>query len=164
MSFYKDDVVDSHLYVQSCLINSDLIHKNNIANMGLNRGNSIRNELNVQCKSIKDPMKEHFLLRPRFNAKYVCDEITQYSEPFTDDSLGYECNKGFMYELDEFNTYHNYPVCSLRDNNIACCPKNVQIFNNITKRNNEVPMHVRNDILLFKDNIPHLKYNTCQLY
>jgi len=164
MAFYKHDVSNSKLYNESCLLNCDLVEKKEgYVNM-LNDEIRDYTETKTNCETRKDTITEHFLFTDQFDLKYRCDATLPSQSTFNDDCLGYECNKRFMYELDEFNTYHNYPVCTTTDEGIACCPKNVQIFNNITRRNNEIPSRVSDSILLFEDDIPKLQYNTCRLY
>lgn len=60
------------------------------------------------------------------------------------DVIGFAANTGMMYPLDEFNTYRNYPVCRNKydqcqgRNRRICELMNVQIFDNLTRKNNEV--------------------------
>lgn len=165
MAFYQHEVADSKLYEQSHLLNCDLANTRNVSDGFLNRQLADYVTVDTSCAKEKNPDTEHLLITDQFNLKYRCEDATQPTNPFVDNSLGFATNKGFMYGLDDFNTYHNYPVCTKNEHGEACCPKNVQIFRNMTRRNNELPVRAtEQSVLLFDDNIPKLTYNTCKLY
>lgn len=165
MAFYQHEIANSKLYEKSRLLNCDLVNTRNVSEGFMNRQLTNYATVDTSCSKENSPDTEHFLITDQFNAKYRCEDATQPTNPFVDNSLGFAANKGFMYGLDDFNTYHNYPVCTKNENGEACCPKNVQIFRNMTRRNNEIPAReMEQSVLLFDDNIPKLTYNTCKLY
>lgn len=166
MAFYQHDVANSKLYEQARLLNCDLVNTRNVADGFFNKQVTNYATVDTTCRDTKSPDTEHFLITDQFNLKYRCEDATLPTNPFVDDSLGFATNKGFMYALDDFNTYHNYPVCTTKESGeMACCPKNVQIFRNMTRRNHEVPpRETEQSVLMFDDNLPKLTYNTCKLY
>lgn len=116
-----------------------------------------------------DPVLEQKLRTDHLSLQYRCavnkPAVKDYS-----DCLGYACNKDqhnqFAYRLDEFNTYHNYPVCKYRneDSEATCCPENIQIFNNWTKRHNISQVTKdRQELIMEDQKIPLIKMQPCKL-
>jgi hypothetical protein len=166
MAYYRPDTKDSSLYEKSCLLNHDLVNSKRVNESYMNYKNSVHAFATNHCQQIRDTDKEDLIFKDQYDLKYRCKDASLPKVPdFVDNSLGYECNKGFMYTLDNYNTYHNYLVCENTEKGKVCCPKNVQLFRNHTRRNTEIPMH-ESSKLYFNDvdKLPNLTYNVCHLY
>ena len=161
---YEPDVSNSSLYEQSLHVNCVLQTKENekysSINDSLNKSYTEEESTSMRCYIERE--QEQRLRVDQFENKYRCHVDSSNDQDAYDDCVGYECNRGMMYKLDNFNTYHNYPVCKIRDEKISCCPENVQIFDNMTRRNIEIPytrpMH---DLIVDSPIIPKLEYNKC---
>lgn len=178
--YYQADISASDVYNQSmsyqCNLKEQksLLEEKNDINI-LNYSLSF-DKTNMRC--FKNSDLEQKLRTDTFDTAYKCSgpNIPYVRNPSTktySECLGYECNNEaneFLYKLDEFNTYHNYPVCKARndDEQITCCPENTQLFNNLTRRNMafEQPPSQPKDIPALNRyffDIPDLKYNKCYL-
>jgi hypothetical protein len=180
--YHQFDTHDSEMYIRALATHHDLKNKHE---QHRSKTTAAENDHLFNFKDIslvrlnqhKDATIEHNLWTDQYNTnKYkvncaykIYDEMNQgknYS-----DCLGYECNRNhphdFMYLLDEYNTYHNYPVCTMDPNiqTINCCPKNVQIFNNLTRRHYAHPQPARTPVTLFieDDKIPMATMNSCSV-
>lgn len=174
MEYYNHDTTNSDLYNASFSYNCDLKKQkelqDNTNDLGLR--DYALNEDYTYMRCFKDPNLEHKLRSDTFDLKYRCvskDYIRTPSTKLYSDCLGYDCkreNNEFMYDLDEFNTYHNYPVCKYRGTTEAstCCPENIQIFNNWTRRSMAIPQRPKpnNELLMEDTKIPSLTYHTCE--
>tara|TARA_B110000261_G_C13073321_1_gene353074 strand:- start:264 stop:773 length:510 start_codon:yes stop_codon:yes gene_type:complete len=167
--YYTDDIANSYLYDNSvkvdCLSTQIKNQMYLSQNMALNT--SFLDESSTIMRGFIDTTNEHKLKTDTYDNKYRCYEKVSDHGCDYPDYIGYECNTGMLYKLDEFNTYHNYPVCKIRDEQqeITCCPENIQIFDNITRRNIELPSHDEDrDLIIQESHIPQLQYNRCQLY
>lgn len=171
VDYYQPDISNSCLYDQSVNVNCILQTEENAK---YTKWNTYLNESYVEPSSTSmrcfiEPRDEFKLKTDQYLNDYRCHVDSSTNTFEGDDCLGFECNKGMMYKLDEFNTYHNYPVCRFRDENnkeeMTCCPENIQIFDNITRRNVEIPViKPDNDLIMNTPIIPQLKYNKCFLY
>lgn len=169
IDFYKPDVSNSSLYERSidvnCILQNEENEKYTLWNTSLNSAYVEPSSTSMRCFiNTNDELK---MKTDQYLNDYRC-HVDSSSDSFQNDNcIGYECNKGMMYKLDEFNTYHNYPVCKFRTSNseeMSCCPENVQIFDNITRRNIEMPnIKPDNDLIMDTPIIPQLKYNKCYL-
>jgi len=136
------------------------------------------NEDFSHMRCFKESDLEHKLRSDTYDLQYRCIPEKYKRTPSTkvySTCLGYECKRdepnGFMYEMDEFNTYHNYPVCKYREDNnnnsivSTCCPENTQVFNNWTRRSMGFPQPPRadKDLLIEESKIPALTYNECHI-
>lgn len=168
-SFHHPDISNSSLYEKSTAINCLLEKKEDIKYTNVNKllNQSVIEEASTNMRGFIEPVYEQHLKTDQYANKNRC-----YVNPSTDttmnysDCVGFECNTNMMYELDNFNTYHNYPVCKVRENKeVTCCPENIQIFDNITRRNIEIPdSKQRYDLFVNEPIIPKLTYNKCYLY
>lgn len=175
--FHHPDTINSTTYTDSLLLNNqyiqDLEDQYNETNRSASSLFVDKDQFNYKCVDnivLEDKIRKNALLL--FNNKCFvppCKPNKTYSN-----ALGYACNKepnNFLYKLDEHNTYHNYPVCKKNDDNndksITCCPENIQLFNNWTRR--RLPVNTstnkpKKELIMLVDRIPSLKYNECQLY
>lgn len=169
--YHNFDTDNSDIYMQSMLLNCDLKSqkefydkRNDNVVMAYNLS---EDKTHMRC--FKDPVLEQNLRTDIYSLDYKCkndvypmaDKNKVYSQ-----CLGYECNREkseFMYDLDEFNTYHNYPVCKNREGNtFTCCPENIQIYNNWTKRQYAFKKpSIPKPLIMKEEKIPPLTYNEC---
>ena len=163
--YYHPDISNSSLYNKSVDMDCMLQIAESVKYQKLNHkiNNFITEEASTMMREYIDPIYEHKLRTDQYNNQYRCYVNPIVDERFYSDCLGFECNTNMLYKLDDFNTYHNYPVCKVRDNNeITCCPENVQIFDNMTRRNVEIPdTRPKYDLIVDKPMIPKLVYNKC---
>jgi hypothetical protein len=108
--------------------------------------------------------QEHIMQLDQYNLAYRCHKERDEGTKTYSDCIGYQCNREsneFLYSLDEFNTYRNNPV----NQQGVFCPKNVQLFNNWTKRNDQYFVENNNTYPnhYHEEKIPALTYNTCVL-
>lgn len=172
---YAHDVADSDLYKQSLDMGCALHNAKHAAYTHHTRQHASYgvNYDHTRFRGLLDTDREQQFRTDQFDLRYRCppsQEEMQSSRlanaDMPNDDLGYACNKGFMYELDSHNTYHNYIVCKNRDTSIAqtCCPENIQIFNNITRRTIEQDHRKPDNVLFVEDEkIPTLTYSQCML-
>lgn len=168
--FYEIDTEDSSLYEDSLKLHCNM--KDALQNSYYNKNKNISEYSTSYDKTymrcFKDVNLEDMYRKDTFQLKYRCGytEDSSLNNTKYSDCLGYSCNKEqneFLYNLDEFNTYHNYLVCD--DNSMTCCPENIQIFNNWTRRHMPVkPVKPPQDIIMDEQEIPKLTYNKCVLY
>lgn len=176
MEYYNHDTANSAMYNASFLYNCDLRKQKewqDEANDASVRNYALSDD-NTYRRGFKDPNLEHKLRSDTFDLKYRCVSKEYMRTPSTklySDCLGYDCNRNgndFMYDLDEFNTYHNYPVCKFRGTTKAstCCPENTQIFNNLTRRSMAFPQRPKpnRELLMEETKIPSLTYHNCECY
>ena len=173
VDFYKPDISNSSLYDRSvdvnCILHTEAHNKYTSWNTQMN--DAFVEPASTSMRCFINPRDELKLKTDQYLNDYRC-HVDSSTESFKgDDCIGFECNKGMMYKLDEFNTYHNYPVCKVRDTNneadskeMTCCPENIQIFDNVTRRNIEIPqVKPDNDLIMDTPIIPQLRYNKCYL-
>jgi hypothetical protein len=166
--YHQPDISDSSLYNRSIEVNCILQDVENkqymYNNSALNA--SFVNDSSTMMRGFIETTFEQKLRTDQFENKYRCSVESSFDNTTYPNALGYECNTNMMYELDEFNTYHNYPVCKIRENNeVSCCPENIQIFDNLTRRNVELSTHKPlQDLIIEQTIIPGLTYNKCHLY
>lgn len=184
--WHQPDINNSDVYNQSFALNNNLkkalsnderIQTHTFGTFGVD-------PVTTNMRGFKDYDLEFKYQTDQYSLKYKTECPIKPIIPQTkySDCLGYSClrdtnsSKNFMYELDEYNTYHNYPVCKYRDNpdkssfldnhseRMGCCPENIQIFNNWTGRRNAVKAN-RDDnsqeLIMEEFEIPTLKYNKC---
>ena len=167
--FYTHDIADSDLYKQSLDVGCSLHNATHAAYSSRIQQQAAYglNYDSTHYRGYIDSDREHQFRTDQFDLKYRCPSSNDAQHTYTnDDSLGYACNKGFMYELDEHNTYHNYIVCKNRDDatTMTCCPENIQIFNNLTRRTMEQQPHKPKAVLFVEDEkIPTVTYSKCKL-
>lgn len=163
--YHHHDIANSLLYTKSVELNCMLenIENSMYTNDNNEMSKSFVNESSTMMRGFIDPYKEQTLRTEQYDIKNKCYANSSYDNTVYPNSIGYECNTNMMYALDNFNTYHNYPVCKIRDNNkVACCPENIQIFDNITRRNVEIPSdRPAHDLIVEAPIIPQLQYNKC---
>lgn len=174
MEYYNHDTTNSDLYNASFLYNCDLKQQKEFQDKTNDLGirDYTLNEDYTYMRCFKDPKLEHKLRSDTYDLKYRCVSKEYLRTPSTkvySDCLGYDCKREkneFMYDLDEFNTYHNYPVCKFRGTTeeSTCCPENTQIFNNWTRRSMAFPQRPKpnNELLMEETKIPALTYHTCE--
>lgn len=175
MEYYKHDTQNSDLYNASFMYNCELKKEKDYLDtkndVGL-RDYSL-NEAYSHMRCFKNPELESKLITDTYDLKYRCVDKEYLRKPSTQtysDCLGYDCKyeaNEFMYELDDFNTYHNYPVCKQRDEESeqsTCCPENIQVFNNLTRRNMSFPQSPKpkQDLLMDETKIPSITYHECR--
>lgn len=112
-----------------------------------------------------DTYKDTCAIKPRSKTNYP-------------DRIGYDANIDTIYTLDDYNTYHNYPVCVNKEQHHkhknghdtlqkCCAPKNVQIFDNCTKKTNEyAKVAARSSHFIVEtvdETIPSSQYATCHV-
>ena len=166
--FYKADISNSTLYNRSFEVNNILrneeAEKYDSWNTHLNAAYVEPESTSMRC--FIEPTTELKLKTDQYLNDYRCHVESSTGSFKADDCIGFECNKGMLYKLDSFNTYHNYPVCKVREDQkeMTCCPENIQIFDNLTRRNVQVPViKPDNDLIMDTPIIPQLKYNKCFL-
>ena len=175
MEYHKFDIQNSSSYDESIRQHNRL---NNIANEEFLRISRINNNHTFEIQDImasrskecvKDTSLEYNLLTDQYNlGKYKSFCPTNEDHKNYSDCLGYQCNRNhphdFMYQLDEYNTYHNYLVCDYNEK--ICCPKNTQIFNNLTRRHHSSPQSNKQQttLILEENNIPIVTMKECKLY
>ena len=170
MSF-SYDTTNSGFYDDSVKLNCKIMDdlQNNAYFFNKEQSNYSVDDSKTFMRCFTDPVLEQKLRTDHLSLKYRCGikkpPVKDYS-----DCLGYSCNKDqhnmFAYNLDEFNTYHNYPVCKYRNNEEepTCCPENIQIFNNWTKRHNISQVTKERQELLMQDQeIPLIKMQPCKI-
>ena len=168
--YHCPDIANSSLYETSVRVNCILqnIEQSKHKDLNTKLKGSVTEKSSTIMREFIEPVYEHKLKTDQYDNKYKC----HYVDPSHDKDrvystcLGFECNTDMMYKLDDFNTYHNYPVCKVReDGQVTCCPENIQIFDNMTRRN--IEMHANKpDIDLIVDHpiIPKLTYGKGYLY
>lgn len=169
MEYHAIDISDSELYKKSQEIDC-LQQKHSKNNERLY--DIYSDDVTRYYDGFIDQSTQFHIQTVNFESKMRCfnDELFRKSSHYPD-FIGYEANRGMMYKLDEFNTYNNYPVCKVREekqqgNLVSCCPKNVQIFDNLTRRRYAYPQEVkqeRNILLVEETKIPELKFHQCRL-
>lgn len=162
--FYEPDVSDSSLYEQSfhvnCVLQKNENERYSFLNESMNKSYLEEASTSMRCYIERD--QEHKLRVDHLDNKYRCHVEPPNKQSESVDCVGYECNQGMMYKLDNFNTYNNYPVCKIRDEKISCCPENIQIFDNITRRNIEIlDTRPKHELIVDSPIIPKLVYNKC---
>jgi hypothetical protein len=182
--WHQPDINNSDIYNQSFALNdylkNELTHDEKIQNRTFGTFGVDPVTTNMRC--FKDYDLEFKYQTDQYSLKYKteCPEKRNVNIEYSD-CLGYSClrdtnsSKNFMYDLDEYNTYHNYLVCKNRDkpdkssfsNNtsqqMGCCPENIQVFNNWTKRHNAVRQinDGTQELIMEEFKIPILKYYKC---
>jgi hypothetical protein len=173
VSYYENDINDSQTYLNSVRMHCDLMHTQTNTYMdAVNKtADYIGDGVATNMRCFKDPELEQNFKLDQYNLNYRCDPfISRDNQKDYSDCLGYACNReedAFMYALDEFNTYHNYLVCKNKHDNdmITCCPENIQIFNNWTKRHMAYkPTRPKQDLFIEEQKIPLITYKRCYLY
>ncbi len=178
--YYQPDISDSDIYNQSMRYQCNLKEQKTLledsTDMRLEGYSLSGDKTHMRC--FKDPVLEQKLRTDTYDITNKCGGPTvpyvrNSSTKTYSECLGYDCNREdneFMYKLDEFNTYHNYPVCKLRGDSkqLTCCPENTQLYNNVTRRSMafeqspKAPKDIPALDRYFFD-IPDLKYNKCYL-
>lgn len=167
--YYHPNISNSPLYDRSIEVNC-LLEKDGSLKYVKNNDSlysSFINESSTMMRDYIDPAYELKIKTDQYDNKYRCYTNSSCNNTTTvyPNNIGYECNTNMMYKLDEFNTYNNYPVCKFKDNEMICCPENIQIFDNITRRNVEISTDRPNeDLIIEQPIIPSLEFNKCYLY
>ena len=111
-----------------------------------------------------------FLRRESYTLNNSCKVKKDDEQKFQkNDCIGYECLKGsFLYDPDEHNTYHNYPVLQEEKHNgfDVFCTENHQVFHNLTRRSDVRPMperHIEDSTILDSEKIPELTWYECKI-
>lgn len=174
--YHKFDTQNSSTYNESLNTHLKLEEKqsNNLADIsGVYNDNTFEIEDIMAARSMrcqKDTTLEFNLLTDQFNIpkyKTYCPSTPIASKEYSD-CLGYQCNRNhphdFMYQLDEYNTYHNYLVCDEPERK-TCCPKNVQIFDNWTRRHHSTVQDPKppTTLILEENKIPLVTMKQCNL-
>ena len=177
--YHQIDISDSDIYNLSMQYQCGLKDKKENYDVSMNCGltDYSLSEEKTHMRCFIEPVLEQKLKTDTFDTSYKCGGPNKIYKRTPSDKvystcLGYDCHKednDFMYELDDYNTYHNYPVCKYRDDEKktkTCCPENTQIFYNLTRRNVGFPYKERKEntnLDKFFFDIPDLKYNKCRL-
>ena len=177
MNYHQFDTQDSDAYCESRNIH-DVLNNHATQNSSVDTSEHFFGP-RARYGCVKNTDLEHNLFTDQYNlSKYksFCDKDKKCAEKQYSDCLGYECNRNhphdFMYPLDEYNTYHNYLVCEQTKSkdeyntfSQACCPKNIQIFNNLTRRHLGVPQNNKPSQTLIMDDqaIPIVTMKRCYL-
>lgn len=183
--WHQPDINNSEIYDQSLALNDHLKKKltDDESNQNRTFGTFGVDPVTTNMRCFKDYDLEFKYQTDQYSLKYKteCPPEKKMNNIEYSDCLGYSClrdknsSENFMYDLDEYNTYHNYIVCKYRDNpdkssdntyqQMGCCPENTQIFNNLTKRHNAVRLQNNDDskqeLIMEEFKIPMLKYYKC---
>jgi predicted esterase YcpF (UPF0227 family) len=169
---YNPDIKNSSIYEASLKLNCNI--KDNLQAFYNRNNTDIKdyslNEQKTHMRCFKDTVLEDRLITDQFLLQYRCGIDNKKNNKEYSNNVGYACNREpneLLYNLDEYNTYHNYPVCKLSDDNkkMSCCPENIQIFNNWTRRHIITPVvHKKQDLIMEDQHIPRLTYSKCHLY
>jgi hypothetical protein len=175
MAYFKYDTENSDLYNASFMYNCHMKKNKECGDKVFDTGynNYALDDAYSHLRCFIDPVMEQKLRTDVYSLKYRCLDNEQRRNPSSktySTCLGYDCKREsneFMYELDEFNTYHNYPVCKFRGKatKSTCCPENTQIFNNLTRRSMSFPQKPKppQELLMEDAKIPSLTYHECRL-
>jgi uncharacterized protein with PIN domain len=166
---FSYDTQNSSYYEQSVKLNCKIIDNLQTNSHFDNKEKSMYfvDDSTTHMRCFIDPVLEQKLKTDHLSLDYRCGIVKPPAKQYSD-CLGYACNKDthnqFAYNLDEFNTYHNYPVCKYRNNEteVTCCPENIQIFNNWTKRH-AISEHPKVNSHLLMEDIPIVKHEGCRI-
>lgn len=164
--YHEIDIHDSDTYTDSVLYNCYLQEGQTLLDDAVQTF-PLNNEKHM--RGCIDRVKEQHLKTDQYDSKYRCHFERKPDKGDYSDCLGYSCNREkneFMYKLDEFNTYRNYPVRhggSTITSSPGFCPENVQLFNNWTKRHDESfeTYKTENNLIMNEEKIPMVSYKTC---